>query len=89
MKKGVAVVRPTASSVSTYVGIAQHQIRVAPGLTCVTTPVTTYKNVLSPLCYAMLCHAMLCYAMLCYAMLWGPPGTTLHSSGADSALSFA
>jgi hypothetical protein len=41
---------------------------------CVTTPVTTYKNVCPPhsyamLCYAMLCYAMLCYAMLCYAML--------------------
>jgi hypothetical protein len=33
---------------------------VAPGLTCVTTPVTTHKDVLPP-CYAMLCYAMLCY----------------------------
>ena len=33
---------------------------MAPGLTCVTTPVTTYKDVLPPqLCYAMLCYAML------------------------------
>ena len=28
---------------------------MAPGLTCVTTPVTTYKDVL---CYAMLCSCL-------------------------------
>ena len=58
-----------------YAGVEHNMLRVKRisyggehGITAVTTPVTTYKNVLpspTPEVATMLCYAMLCYAMLC------------------------